>query len=54
MPPSSRLLVLLGVLGTSGGSSVFVLPSSELWEGARVELGCYTPLDTQVGPGETY
>ena len=53
MPPPGSLLVLLGVLGTSGGSSVFVLPGSELWEGARVELGCYTPLGTQVGAGWT-
>ena len=51
MPAPSCLLVLLGVLATSGGTSVTVLPSSEVWEGATVELGCYTSLGTQVGQG---
>ena len=53
MPVPSCLLVLLGVLATSGGSRVTVLPSSEVWEGAAVELGCYTQLGTQVGQGRT-
>ena len=53
MPRPSCLLGVLGVLATSGGSSVTVLPSSEVWEGATVELGCFTQLGTQVGQGRT-
>ena len=35
-------------MGGASASSVFVLPSTELWTGSRVEVGCYTDLDKQV------
>ena len=36
------------MMGGASASSVFVLPSTELWTGSRVEVGCYTDLGKQV------
>ena len=56
-PPTatSRSKIWTGILflsqlmmGGASASSVFVLPSTELWTGTRVEVGCYTDLGKQV------
>ena len=36
------MLILPLLLATASILSVFVFPSSELWAGAEVEVGCYT------------
>lgn len=42
------ILFLSQLMGGASGSSVFVLPSTELWTGSRVEVGCYTDLGKQI------
>ena len=43
------IFFLSRVIAAASGSSVFVVPSTELWTGSRVEVGCYTDQDKQVG-----
>ena len=43
---------LSNVIAAASGSSVFVVPSTELWTGTRVEVGCYTDQDKQVGSSQ--
>ena len=49
---SSRLLIgfffLSQLTAIASASSVFVVPSTELWTGTRVEVGCYADEDKQV------
>ena len=42
------ILFLSQLMGGASASSVFVLPSTELWTGSRVEVGCYTDQGKQV------
>jgi len=50
--PYGKLLTGLFFLShlavASSGSSVFVVPSTELWTGSTIEVGCYTDQDKQI------
>ena len=42
------LFFLSHLTAAASASSVFVVPSTELWTGTRVEVGCYADQDKQV------